>query len=173
MYLEPYQSEQQHGFRPGRGIHTAWLKFLVADRLKDYIFEYDLKGFFNEVPLQGVFESLYNCKVPISMINYLIYLNRTEPKLNPRYEGKVDYSDPEIGQLTFRKDNYGVAQGLPTSPILATITLGFRGLYKLPGTQYADDGYKAFNIDELPGDPQFFDRAFGFAETHPRGSYQY
>jgi len=123
--------------------------------------------------LQGVFEALFFCKVPISMINYLIYLNRTEPTLNKKYEGKVDYADPEIGQLTFRKNNYGVAQGLPTSPILSTITLGFRGLYKLPGTQYADDGYKAFNIDELPGDPEFFDRAFGWAEAYPKSSYIY
>lgn len=44
----------QHGFRPGRGVKTAWQVVLTKVIKARYIYEFDLKGFFDNVNVSKV-----------------------------------------------------------------------------------------------------------------------
>lgn len=48
----------QHGFRPGRGTNTAWGEILTKVVKGRYIYEFDLKGFFNNVDVTKVLDFL-------------------------------------------------------------------------------------------------------------------
>ena len=53
LYLIQYKNfkDFQHGFRPYRGTHTVTMAIFkdIVDRGHTDIFEYDLKGFFNQI----------------------------------------------------------------------------------------------------------------------------
>jgi len=49
----------QHGFLPKRGTLTAWRKILETTIKAKYIYEFDLKGFFDNVNVTGVLDYLY------------------------------------------------------------------------------------------------------------------
>jgi retron-type reverse transcriptase len=57
----------QHGFLPGRGVITAWRDIFENVVDKDNIYEYDLKGFFDNVSLKAIEQWLLDigCPYPI------------------------------------------------------------------------------------------------------------
>lgn len=156
-YLSRYMGAGQHGFRSGKGVHTAWLQILTPEFMKsEDIYEYDLKGFFNSVSLQTISQILTKHGVPKDLVAWIEKVNENEPE----YKGEVTeeaLNDPEIGWTKSTKfwgqgpfpfvpyggydsskiqdtvwmdPKSGVPQGLPWSPILSTLILphvGFIG----------------------------------------------
>jgi retron-type reverse transcriptase len=63
----PELSMNQHGFLPGRGVITAWRDIFTNVVDKDNIYEYDLKGFFDNVSLKAIEQWLLDigCPYPI------------------------------------------------------------------------------------------------------------
>lgn len=50
-WTEPRRDNTQHGFRPGRGLWSAWFRLITEFLGHETIVEYDLRSFFNRVPL--------------------------------------------------------------------------------------------------------------------------
>lgn len=151
-WLEPYWQEPQHGFRPGKGIWTAW-KAILKRIHEPNIYEFDLSKFFNRVHLTDIWMSLLWAEIPRNVIDYLVQTQRHLPKLMAGYE--IDPEDPELGdkpwgnfsgmwdidpELSPHAGTFGVSQGLPTSPMLAIWWLEISWVYCMETIQYADDG---------------------------------
>jgi hypothetical protein len=81
--------ENQHGFVPERGIHTAWLEILKSHIQNEDIFEYDLASFFNTVDQREFQQDLLRMGIPVSMASYLYLCNQSKPS-----SIKMDSSEP-------------------------------------------------------------------------------
>lgn len=46
----------QHGFRPGLGVKTAWSVVLTKVVKARFVYEFDLKSFFDSVPVGKVIQ---------------------------------------------------------------------------------------------------------------------
>lgn len=91
LYLEDYFLPSQHGCLPGRGTLTAWKEFFQKKLWKrKYIYEIDLRKFFDSVYINSIEEVLLNEKVPKRVTYYLMNLCMCLPKL-PK-EHKLDES---------------------------------------------------------------------------------
>lgn len=44
----------QHAYLPGRGVHTAWREVLENEKKYSHIYEFDLKGFFDNVDISVI-----------------------------------------------------------------------------------------------------------------------
>jgi len=139
-----HRGEMQHAFRPNRGVWSA--AFAVCQKLKnrtpeDKVIEFDLKGFFNTVSRHSVEEAagrfsllLRNC------LRHIIDNTRYAfEELKPETELiQVDYKHwKNKNKLCIYRR--GVPQGLPLSPLAATMAL--ENEVNMPEiTMYADDG---------------------------------
>lgn len=88
LRLEPTISESQHGFRPLKGTMTAWLEVLKLIPKYKYIYEFDYKGFFNNLEITKISDCLRDKEVPESWIQMIENLNKSQPQLT-----KVDRVD--------------------------------------------------------------------------------
>lgn len=72
---------EQHAYFPQRGVHTAWQS--VFERIDSpNIYEFDLKGFFDNVSLEFMYKVLVrDYGYPRSVAAFLRKLNRSIPKL--------------------------------------------------------------------------------------------
>lgn len=115
--FEPEFIECSHGFRPGRGTHSA-LKHLQigAGNLSGYTWaiEGDIKGCFDNIPhwliLKGL-RRLVDCPSTLDLLRKLLSAGYV-------YDTKRRRKQP-----TIIKKPVGVPQGLVTSPLLANIAL--------------------------------------------------
>ena len=64
IWLSPYLHPWQHGFVHGRGTDTAWLKIHEEVLDKPYIYEFDLKKFFDKVNLDYLSDILHSHQIP-------------------------------------------------------------------------------------------------------------
>lgn len=72
----------QHAFRPNKGCQTAWSQILSNRVLKSkYIYEFDLKGFFDNVSIKYIHERLLDYEVPPLLCLKIQAINRNAPKL--------------------------------------------------------------------------------------------
>jgi hypothetical protein len=71
----------QHAYFPGRGVHTAWRD--VFERIESpYIYEFDLKGFFDSVSLEYITKLLTKrFNLPRKESAFFRKLNRSIVKL--------------------------------------------------------------------------------------------
>jgi len=142
----------QHGYRLNRGCDTALYKVFenVFVHKIEKIYEFDFKGFFNNVKLNRVYEAL---KERSNLLAELIFsviknIDYQFDELKPETELRV--IDPlfDADRLIF--DEYakgkqvivrhGMPQGLSVSPLLATMVLESTKK-KVPNlVMYADDG---------------------------------
>jgi hypothetical protein len=143
---ENNRSEMQHAFRPNRGTWSA--AAAVIEKLKtrkadDVIVEFDLKGFFNTIKRHAIHEAalrysmlLANCiKHIMDNTRYIYDKLRVETELI-----KVDlkhWRDKKGNKDSIYRS--GVPQGLPLSPLAATIALENEVNMK-ELVLYADDG---------------------------------
>lgn len=67
--------KNQHGYKSGRGVHTAWNHILGSILKAKYIVEFDFSGFFNTVKIEAVGDILYQFNFPKFMIAYLVTLS--------------------------------------------------------------------------------------------------
>lgn len=63
-----------HAYQPGKGTATA-LKELTTLRNYKYIYEFDLKGFFDNVDIYDVSEALKTRGVPIEIVKQIQEMN--------------------------------------------------------------------------------------------------
>jgi hypothetical protein len=140
---EPHRSEMQHAFRPGKGTWSAVMSVinkLIEKKDDMQIYEFDLKGFFNTIKRHAVHEAalrysklLGNCVRHImDNTRYTFKKLRTETELihvpGKHWRGR--------GKMIYRS---GLPQGLPLSPLAATISL--ENVIDTNGlVLYADDG---------------------------------
>jgi len=90
-YLEDKFSPSQHGCMPNRGTLTAWKEFMINKVYKKkYIYEIDLKKFFDGIHINSIEEKLLSLKVPKRVTYYLMNLAHCLPKLPD--EHKLDES---------------------------------------------------------------------------------
>lgn len=106
-WTEPWRSPDQHGFRPGRGIWSVWYKLLTEFLYHDNIVEYDLRSFFNRVPLyKGIIrglelkysleDALKHFEFPEHIIHRLLRLMQSTPMKLP---DEFDPADAEAWWL--------------------------------------------------------------------------
>ena len=139
-----------HAYRPGRGAHTAVRELLSnIERAKSeeasegkafFIYEFDLKSFFNNVNWETIMLCLdryigYRAgNLVMKYLSEVRYFFREEYR---EEEELVKFGTAKNGKDIFVRK--GIPQGLPVSPVLATVTTEMS--YPPSGlTMYADDG---------------------------------
>jgi len=150
IYLIKWDSFEdfQHGFRPGRGIHTVTFKLYkeIIDNKKLDIYEFDLKGFFNQVRIKWIYSILTRSSRLLAENVYKIVQN-----LYYKLDGgmfAIEDTDTELRIIGKKRTKRGVVplisrsglpQGLSISPILCTLLLD---VVKPPKDLFmmADDG---------------------------------
>jgi len=71
-----------HAYQPGKGCLTAW-KDIIDNVLKShYVYEFDLKSFFDSVPLETVSRTLIKLGVPFDYVLHLNFINSSRINLN-------------------------------------------------------------------------------------------
>lgn len=80
MFLRNGWPEGQHGYTTGRGVHTAWSEILKTVIHSKFIFEFDFIGFFNNVNLESVTDSLRQCGLPKWVAAHYMFLAASEVK---------------------------------------------------------------------------------------------
>lgn len=162
VFLRNGWPEGQHGYTTGRGVHTAWRDILTKVIHYNYIYEFDFVGFFNNVNLDSVSDSLRQCGLPKWMTQHYMFLvasdvknisNKNLEKLQKFPTWVAMWKKHEyIHKYREGWRNKGLAQGSTISPILSVLPLALLGnLSKLGITYigYADDGLLYGNV---PGD---------------------
>lgn len=153
--------DNQHGFRKQRGIWTAWRKVLDEYTLSDWkvrVIEFDLKSFFNTVNPVFVGEMLM--KVDWGLAKYVSLVNRMSVAKMRKLEEEEEYKWYMKRKKLLQK--LGLPQGLPWSPLLASLCLGPAGFDSKGILMYADDGLIFFDpvkdpnpIDRIMKIPEF------------------
>jgi len=169
IFLEDKFNPNQHGFLPGKGTLTAWIEVLKKCDQYSYIYEYDLRNYFEEIDLSMLKIYLKLFKIPHNWVNWIHSLNSCTPKLPSEplmsetsvhrkaldREGqdfftRMDDKVPNtpFNQLalkhmadifTLPKPLKGVPQGSNLSPLLSLIPL-INFLNQADCVSYADDG---------------------------------
>jgi len=84
LNLDHKLSENQHGFRPGRGTLTAWVEILKSIGNYKYVFEFDYKQFFPSIAINKISEVLRNEGIPEDVVSRLERINECQPKLQDK-----------------------------------------------------------------------------------------
>lgn len=75
----------QHAYQPQRGVHTAWAEILREQDKWDYIYEFDLRKFFDNVRLEYIFQrQVKSHNYPRSIAAHFRKLNRSIVKLTSK-----------------------------------------------------------------------------------------
>lgn len=85
----------QHGYFPGRGVHTAWQEVMDNKDRYRYVYEFDLSNFFEEVDLLRVNRELSETLgYPSHVVALLDKLNKSVVKLTD--EDKIEEPSRDI-----------------------------------------------------------------------------
>jgi hypothetical protein len=174
--------ENQHGYKSGRGVHTAWNQILRTVIYAKYIMEYDFAGFFNTVRMEAVGKTLNRFIIPKPIIAYLINISSADIKnIGSKTRNKyLKTKDPtKQGWASawykyefihnFRKGyrSQGLPQGFALSPILSVLTLiVLEELKEIDNVMYADDGLFYSDTDK-----SFLEEAQKVLDKHGIGAY--
>lgn len=144
--------DNQHGFRKGRGTWSAWRQ--IIDICKEnnwtnmYIYEFDLKGFFNTINPKVLYLSLG--KYGMGLYKYVTLVNRCSIAKFEEFYPELEYKFQAIyGDKNILTKN-GLPQGAPWSPLLASLTLGKIGFNQSNLIMFADDGIIIRRKKDLP-----------------------
>jgi hypothetical protein len=172
-FLETFLSgswpKNQHGYKSGRGVHTAWNQILRTIINAKFIFEFDFAGFFNTVRMEAIGNTLNRFLVPKTMIAYLINVSAIDiknisPRTRNRYLKTRDPTKQGWASAWFKYEyihlyrkgyrSMGLPQGFAISPLLSVLTLiVLEDLEKqdIFHILYADDGlfYSDHKVDYL------------------------
>jgi len=151
QYLRRNLLKSQHGFIKGRGNNSAWRDVFKKVIPARNIYECDLKNFFPSIEHQAVCLQLMLARIPNDLIMWLDKINCIVPKLPKKQlanesdeEARLkiwNRSSKKIGKVItkmYSGTSFGVAQGAPTSPLLAILPLR-DFLRQAPSISYADD----------------------------------
>lgn len=104
LFLKPYISPSQYGARPGVGVAHAWKEIIEQALPADFIYDFDLHGFFNTIRLRPLHRLLEVwAKIPRLINSILFRINAADA--TPPEEG-VHPSDPELAEV----DVYALAK---------------------------------------------------------------
>jgi len=176
FYLEG-KLKNQHAFMPGRGTLTAWKQIFIEKLYKmKYIYEWDFKSYFEQVNLSYLQMKMEEMKIPEEWIWRLRTINESYVELPEKVEMKemwgavnkhVPYNSMwnkdsesvynafwlmrnDIHGRMFWAKPWGLAQGAPTSPILANLIMDdwIKSMESKGHTclAYADDSVTFSNI---------------------------
>lgn len=162
VFLRNGWPDGQHGYTTGRGVHTAWRDILTRVIHSKNIFEFDFVGFFNNVNLESVSDSLKQCGLPKWMVQHYMFLVASDVK-NITSENLEELRKFPTWVTMWKKHEYihkyrkgwrhkGLAQGSTISPILSVLPLALLVSLTKQGITYigyADDGLLHGNV---PGD---------------------
>lgn len=150
----------QHGYKEGKGIHTAIMALAERTRGRWYrAYEFDLTKFFNRVKWEKIYETCINRDLWLAeFMQMVVYQIQYKTPYGEKVEDEeLREEDPKSdivttwkgGRHIFRR---GLPQGLSFSPVLATQVLEQVEI-KLDTIMYADDGIIIFNnqaeVDKL------------------------
>jgi hypothetical protein len=150
--------KNQHGYKTGRGVHTAWKQILNTIINAKNIIEFDFSGFFNTIRMEAIGSTLNRFMVPKPIIAYLInissidikniskttrhnYLTTKDPTLQGWADAWVKNEYIHLYRKGYRST--GLPQGSALSPILSVVTLIVLEELEELGIShilYADDG---------------------------------
>lgn len=99
MFFLPVMSPSQHGFLPGRGLMTAWAEVLKVVEKSRYVYEYDLKKFFDSVTIDYVHKVMRLYEIPKPICAEIRKINRTITQL--QVDDQIEEPDR---QVTFTAD---------------------------------------------------------------------
>jgi len=133
-YSTKDRHDMQHGYRYGRGTHTALWEVLKKIKQGYKIMEFDFKSFFNTVSLSSVFKriGIYGPYVAYTISNLLA---TDTVKTVDGFQDEKEYT--RIEGFLYKKS--GLPQGLSLSSILATLVLESK-ITPENLVMYADDG---------------------------------
>lgn len=78
--------KDQHAYLPGRGVKTAWQSLIMKINKYKYVYETDLKNYFNEVNNRLCSKIMERNGVPKQYIYFFENLNLSQPKLRDKDE---------------------------------------------------------------------------------------
>lgn len=139
--IDPLLPEWQFGFRPKRNIVQVWNIIFREFSAFKFIYEFDLKGFFNNVSPRYITDVLRASAFPESLISYISRINHMFPLMDrDKLEEEIEITKYYNGGQTFYRKS-GLPQGLPWSPILCMLALS-HAFRNVQGRllMYADDG---------------------------------
>jgi len=134
--------DEQHGFRRGRGVWSAWER--IIEETKDpevMVYEFDLKSFFNKVNPNLAADILK--RIDWRLAAYVEIVNRDSIAQFKTYSEESEYT---ITGRVVKKS--GLPQGLPWSPLLASLVLSWAEMRSV--IMYADDGVVLYRKGENP-----------------------
>lgn len=108
-FLEGEIKSSQHAYMPGKGSLTAWRDVLKNVIKAKYIYETDLKGFFNNVSLAAIQSRLLDLGMPWETAKYIINLNMSHPSKPCGQDFEKD--DPSRLYLEKRYDSKWMLEG--------------------------------------------------------------
>jgi len=133
--------ENQHGYRPKRGVHTAIAAIAKMYKPGITVIEFDLRSFFNKVSQGWIYHTLIeiNQKVASIVFESLWKVNYKFKSLEKEAELNYMFHRMSKGKKKPYIRRSGLPQGLSLSPLLSTLALEWVGIPK-EITMYADDG---------------------------------
>lgn len=81
VYLKNYQHPAQHGFVPHKGTDSAWQQIDSEVLKAKFIYEFDLKEFFDRVNLDYLSKVLKKLEIPDDLVHHLIGWSRIKPSI--------------------------------------------------------------------------------------------
>lgn len=99
VWFEQYNSPSQHGFRPFRGVITAWDSIIPKLSSSPNIYEYDFRKFFDSINLTWLEQQLIKQGMPSAISNNLITSLLTQPPKLKKTCGNILHWQDEQEQL--------------------------------------------------------------------------
>lgn len=93
MLVEMLRTEfgkDQHGYLPGRGVKSAWQSIIKKCNKYKYIYETDLKGFFDNISVPEIMKVIEKYSPPKGILYHIENFCKNTPKLTK--EDKIDES---------------------------------------------------------------------------------
>lgn len=172
LCIEDIEKEyNQHGFRRGKGVASAWYEVIRKSAGKGIkIYEFDLKSCFNTIAPRAVHK--YLLKYDRGLAEYVTYVNQCSVAKFDEFMNEVDreyrYVEPRDVHVN-KLVKGGLPQGMPWSPILASLVISQSGFNKDNVIMYADDGLifttKEDPLNEWLDDPGFIESGIMFSRA--------
>lgn len=88
----------QHAYIPGKGVLTAWREVLKNILKYKYVYETDIKSFFDNVSIHYVLDRLEDKGIPNEAIEWISTLCQQEPKFGKNVPVESKYTDVLAGK---------------------------------------------------------------------------
>lgn len=108
----------QHGYIPGLGTKTAWASVVKHVIPSKWIYETDLKGFFDNVSVFEIYDHLRLGGLPTNLVSWIYNLCKSVPKL-PKDKKLNEDKYTMVSTKTKVSFPASVVEGLRGSPILS------------------------------------------------------